>query len=567
MNQISRRTFVKGAGAATGAAIVGGGSVSLDNGPVQDSEAIAPLVFAGAVGLSAAVGWALRETEAVGSDPPPEGLTLDALKADIKQTVQARKSNNKSTFVDNNNIAEGIGNSAYTNAKIAAIEKLNQGETKANVKTAGTEAIRSRELTVKKNLLKSWEESVNEFKSILSKAEQHPNYTANASTIYTYDDGDSSSTFYPTIEAPTSREITPEGDTFDLQAIYHKDEGGTSYRWDGTGVRTSGSWSNESITIEGIEYLRGADWGSVYNPIDTAFTDVRNGITLWVDNIYSQVQSGEIEISDLLTPREQANLKSDGSGYPQAVADLIALNVPMDLERKMTITTTPNQETITISGTLGATDQPTIKSGNTYTPSNLSGDLYFTYDVADGTGTWTEYQTAIDGGTLTLTKAPYESLTYEVTTTAGETVTVKSSDFTDNGDGTYSVDLSSNLETNITEVDTITFTSQTDGTQYETILLDSQFTVESIKNEETGTTVSSTSYTKSEPQTDTNYISQEEWDQLEQKNQELIEKYEESQNSGGGAGGGFFDGGGNRTKLLAVGGAALALVFGLGGSE
>ncbi|OYR79960.1 hypothetical protein DJ71_15765, partial [Halorubrum sp. E3] len=67
-----------------------------------------------------------------------------------------------------------------------------------------------------------------------------------------------------------------------------------------------------------------------------------------------------------------------------------------------------------------------------------------------------------------------------------------------------------------------------------------------------------------------NYITQDEWDQLEQQNQELIEKYEESQNTGGGAGAGWFEGNSPDIGLIAavVGGAGVVYaLFGQGGTS
>jgi hypothetical protein len=242
----------------------------------------------------------------------------------------------------------------------------------------------------------------------------------------------------------------------------------------------------------------------------------------------------------------------------QAIADLAALNIPIDPEREVTVTIT--ETGATLSGTVGLTDESDgpIESGTTYDPNTFAGDIYLTADVSQLSGTWNAYQTGVDGGTITLTAQPYDGTVLNVTTTAGETVSVSASDWTDNGDGTYSYDASGDLETNITEVESVEYVSGADQTQYEALNLSKEFTVESIVNRETGENTSSASFESTEPQTDSNYITQEEWNQLEQQNQELIEKYEESQSSGG-AGAGFFDGSSPDVGLIAavVGGAGV----------
>jgi hypothetical protein len=71
-----------------------------------------------------------------------------------------------------------------------------------------------------------------------------------------------------------------------------------------------------------------------------------------------------------------------GQGTSQAIADLIALNIPVDLEREATITI--DDTGATLSGTFGLTDSSDgpIESGMTYDPSNFAGDVYFTADMS-----------------------------------------------------------------------------------------------------------------------------------------------------------------------------------------
>jgi hypothetical protein len=75
-------------------------------------------------------------------------------------------------------------------------------------------------------------------------------------------------------------------------------------------------------------------------------------------------------------------------------------------------------------------------------------------------------------------------------------------------------------------------------------------------NTQTGESVTATSFDSSEPQTDSNYITQEEWDSLEEQNKKLIEKYE-NQQSGGGLDLGGLDMFGIPGEMVAVGAAAV----------
>ena len=248
-------------------------------------------------------------------------------------------------------------------------------------------------------------------------------------------------------------------------------------------------------------------------------------------------------------------MMSEEEGTSQAIADLISLNIPVDLEREATITI--NETGATLPGTFALTDSSDgpLESGTTYDPSTFAGDIYFTADMSSISGDWTAYERGLDGGSITITEEPFEGTAIEVTTADSETVSVPAVDWTDNGDGTWSHDASAELETTTTMVDSARFFSLATETQYETLQLDGVFTVDKVVNAESGEEVSTMSFDNTQPQTDDNYITQEEWDELEQQNQDLIEKFEDSQTNGGGAGG-FVDGG-NSTLL-----AALAAVAG-----
>ena len=142
---INRRQFMHRVGATTlgaGAAYYGG--VEYAGSPVGDAEAIACgglCLGAAAVGTAIAVGWALREYEVVGSDAPAEGLTGDVLKQQVYQTALTRKSTNASTFLDNQNILDGVKHTAYVDAKISAIEQMNAGVSESEVQTTAQDAV------------------------------------------------------------------------------------------------------------------------------------------------------------------------------------------------------------------------------------------------------------------------------------------------------------------------------------------------------------------------------------------------------------------------------------------
>ena len=553
---VGRRTFIKGLGAAAAASVV----VGHPNGLVQESKALAPLIAGGFL-AGVAIDWALREYNVYGADAPPEGLTASALKQQVYQTARTRKSTNATTIVNNENILDGVEHTAYTDAKIAAIEALNAGSTESDVLAASTAAIDTYETTVKKNLLKTWNEGAQEAGALVSALESHPDISA-VNYMEAGDMGNNSPTDIA-LSTSTTTHTFPDGTEFTITQLANTEP---KY-WDPTNDVSGTHEYTAAVKPDGepiLYYMDSRTWGAIWDDMNTTFTNVRNGISTWVTSVYGDVQSGSIEISDLVTPRERAAMMAEEEGISQALADLIALNIPVDLEREATVFI-PESGT-TIRGSIGLTDTSDgpIEAGTTYDPSTFAGDVYFTTDVSLLEGEWSAFETGVDGGVVTLTAEPYEGTVYTVETTAPETVNIPATDFTDNGDGTWSYDASADLETPITEVSAVNYYAASEETNYQTIQLDTSFTVEGFENTETGESADSASFTSTEPQTDTNYITQEEWDQLEQKNQELINEFEESQSSGGGLFGGAFpwdlSGAGGVGALAVGGGVALGAI-------
>ena len=571
--QVGRRTFVKGIG-ATAAAGVG---LASTRGPVGQAQAIPPIVIGGAAaGASAAFGWALREFEVIGSDSPPEGLTLEALNDRIHQTARTRKSTNASTILDNENIVTGMEHVAYTEAKIDAIHALNEQLSQSDVQEAAIDAIDSYEDTILTNLLESWNESAKEVDFLFNAQLDHPDTPTELDDYSTIDSREEA--LISAFSDETISHELPSGSELDVQIVTHYvSSGGSGSRpaWtpfdpdlgDDTSVSRAALTYDYGETDTVVSYLEYDDWNPIYEHIVDTMSDVRDSMILWVENVYSDVQSGEIDVEELITPRERAAMMSEDEGMAQAIADLQALNIPIDVEREATIHL-PHVDA-TIRGTLGITQDQSIESGETYDPDeDIDGSAYLTYDVSLGEGTWSAYEDGVDGGEVTFTDEPWPGTIYQIDTTAGETVELAEDDFTavdDDGDEVedwedpdrWIVDISDDVETGITEIDEVAYFPAEDETQFETIQLQEEFTVERIEDTSTGEEADSMEFESSEPQSDDNYITQEEWDELEEQNQELIEMYEESQSDGIGIGFGFLDGDSNLGLLAIVGLAGL----------
>ena len=612
-HNLDRRGFIKGLGVAGAAGV--GLSGRAPGSPVGSADALPPLLVGGIAG-AAVVGRFVRETNLLLADSPAEGLTADVLEQVIYETARARKSNNESTIVDNQNLADGVKHNAYTEGKIAAIEMLNQEASQSEVQDAALDAVNSYSKTVLGNLIKSWNEGLEELDNLITRLDQHPELSRgdvlNATSdweVGTDIDIDGTDTYHSYTFA--------DGDTIEVWGYgdYVGSSGGDRYTAEINEVfNDDGDVSVVLETNAGtVDYYQAKPWADLFTSMETAFNDVSDGLSFWVDEVYGEVQSGDIDVSDLLTPREQAELLSDDEEYPQAVADLIALNIPVDPDREATISFT--ERDITISGLMAPTSPPEngFVSGETYDPSAEPWDLYFTYDPSRGAGGWSEVEPDIPEGELTFTDEPFEEVLYRLSTTTGDTVEVTAADFEESeSGGTWTADVSEQVSPTVTEwtdyetaIDggEVTFTSLPDvsatfvitandggeetvsasdfsgsgpytvdtslgiaeiseveatiertevdpeettdmfsedgSASYETVQISESFTIDRIEDSD-GNEVQESEFSRSEPQDDENYITQEEWDELEEQNQELIDKYEEAASSDDG----FFGGGG-----------------------
>ena len=202
-----------------GAGVAYHGGTQYAGSPVQNGQAIAPAVAYGAAVVGASVGsavlgWALREYEVVGSNPPAEGLTADAAADDARTTARTRKSTNASTFIDNQNILDGIDNSAYADGKIAAIDALNDQKSESEVLDAAHAAVDDYHTTIQKNLLRTWNESVREFETIYTMLKDHEDI--DEGDVFRHD---SRPTSYFEFLGTTTHTL-PDGSEMDLVRLY-----------------------------------------------------------------------------------------------------------------------------------------------------------------------------------------------------------------------------------------------------------------------------------------------------------------------------------------------------------
>ena len=612
---MGRRGLMKGIGATAAAGV----AVGHPAGPVQESEAIAPAVAAGAVvvgaGAGARYGWRLRDQEVQEDIDEIEGSTNDIIIQNTFEKARDRRSQNFSTFIDNQNALTGIDHVSYSEGKIEFVRQVADGASEADATAAAHDAVDEYAATVERNYLESWNETLRELQTIYHKFDGEVFSDDDGDGIEEYNANEIMAVLYiasgPTYDQIENGDVDPESDEietrqvgslevrdYNLEEEEHDlpngeqmpvlknieetssgnpmgypapydfdilDEFKETFAFTRNSVVTESAYHDRGELLE--EYATGANddndrnlnihivvhkWMETFQEIEETFDAVRDGLDLWAEETYQAVQDGDLDPADLLSERELAELTSEDEEYPQAVQDLMALNIAIDIEREAEIYLTDVDATV--FGSIGYTGDDTLETGMV-DPETDDESYYLTYDISQGEGTWDAYDSdsGVDGGVVTLTEQPFPDTEYFIDTGAGETAVVSGDDdFTpldeeqeetlDHEADTWIVDLSDQLEDTVTTVEQIEYFAATEETQFETVELAQEFEIVTFRDGD-GEEYDESMHERSESHDDSNYIDESAWNDRMNRHEELIDKYEEALDdaSDGGGTSGFLE--------------------------
>ncbi|ARS89644.1 hypothetical protein [Natrarchaeobaculum aegyptiacum] len=570
---ISRRSYLRRVGTVTGGAAAttaGATQVHPDASPVGNAEAAVPvaLLAVGVAGGAVSLAWTQSDWNPFTAEEPPEGMTAEAAYTYCIDTARARLSNNKSTIIDNKNIIQNLDHRLYGDGKLVAIEKINEQVSQDEVEEAAIEEAREQATTIIKNYLKSWNEGVREWGSMIEMLEEHPD--AEITDVFpnaSYDHNNSNDgwVFEDGEEEDHDYEL-PNGETFyvNTPAIENSDHmGGGPWFHQGSPIDP---YNTDRVTNDEhwvavthpddderhrFNYLNPYDWLPVLETLEDIVEEVEEGLETWVDGVYGDVQSGDLDPADLIGPRELAEMSAEEEGVDRAIADLISLNAAVNLDREAELYF-PDLG-ISVVGMIALSGEQTLEAGDVIDPNEADQTFYFNYDVSSGTGDWDEWDAydQIEAGVMYFTEEPLEGMEYHISTISGEVAVVTLDDFTpvdeddehldpDDDDfdeddiERWEVDLSDQLDDRITEVDDISAEAIQDDTEYEMLVLNREFEIVTFRDED-GEEYEETTYeeTIEQPHDDDNYITEEEWEAAADRHLDLIERYEESQQDDG----------------------------------
>lgn len=271
----------------------------------------------------------------------------------------------------------------------------------------------------------------------------------------------------------------------------------------------------------------------------------------WVSNAYGAVQSGEIDVQDLIENNPTVMAAQWSSEYEStghlayAAADLAALGLSFDSENRMRFEL---DDGTTFQGTLYCSNSDfQIEVGSVVNPTEESGDYYAAADTEtmERQLPSEDFRASIDGGEIKLNIGVITDLEYVVETNKGETVTIAwndwsiaaPSDATIIEDATaVTYDASGDLGETVAEVASVTLRYQ--GDESATVMqLTAPFTILEAYDVESGESVSTVAGEGYNPTSSTVDLS---WIENYLERREDIDNYASA--GGGGGGGGVLGG-------------------------
>jgi len=321
---------------------------------------------------------------------------LDALNAEeahtsVYEDVLEMQSVDDRVITSITNVIDGLARIAYQAGIEVAIERMDLGDSQADVETNAVGAAMEKVSTTQKNLIDHYTIQASKMRRLGVEIES----TANLSTTimeWDREDGSSASNYIGTQEK-NSFETLANGSTYSYISLPADSSGGSS----DIDIRISdGARPDYGIlmleppgTGEEIVAWDPAMWKRIWAGIGSLASTVESEILSWISTVYPKYQSGDVDLSQLVTADQLAATASEQNDLSNVTADFARLGIPINNRTKLTIeiVTGENSGTI-IDGNLAVRNPPTdgFIVGETYAPSNISGPVWLMYDRTTDSG-------------------------------------------------------------------------------------------------------------------------------------------------------------------------------------
>lgn len=379
--RIGRRNYMRAM--VGGATAVGAGSVGVTLGS-SDARAVLPAIGVGAaVATGAAAGYFMREVQdyvtGVDSSKTYDQLSASELHADIREDGLAMKAANDTVLTTFENLLVNSKNAALSNAKYAAVEQMNLGNTESEVTTKAHKEVDKFFVKHQKNLANhastqvavygNWQSAINNITNLsISDVFVDNGGSINISDVtISLLDGTNFST--NRLENPA------DGVTYSpMRVVPSQYDLGTD---DTLRVKPVSTGSQEVV-------FDSPRFASVWADVQNQHSTVKSEIGTWITNVYPSYKAGDIQLSDLVNASDIANKAPDEQGYSYAGADLALLGID-GADHKYKIDLKSDEQIVT--GTIYAKGRTeSLQISTVYSPGDISGTVWLAYESSDGEG-------------------------------------------------------------------------------------------------------------------------------------------------------------------------------------
>ena len=433
-NRIGRRTFVKGLGASAAGAV----ALGLDDGPVGDAQAIAPLLAVGAIGLAAgAVGGVAFGRTFLGPDSSEVSDSLD-WQAHVDEFTRAREDEMSinQTMASLKRDIQLVENKAREDAIFRIYEQGVDSGTQSGATAAAEAAINETYATVQKSLYRSFElrfmRATNIYAGFLSQYDTNqiplmpglltvrPDGSEVTGDIdWSYSD----MAWARGTDLQTDKSIT----LYDGTSLTYSAGVSNGFRnghysltdphpanVDDTALDTSArsgiivnkpdpaDYSSRSdpldVSYESALVVNVADWYELLVDLDDAHTAMMSEVSSMVSAYFQPAVDGEIDLMDAASPSHLTDTASTAQDYQEATMALRAMGYPISKQVVTIEVPTDDGSGIELTGRLAWTahNGNSLAVGQTLSPSNISGSVFAAVNLPEGVG-------SLDGNTTNTT--------------------------------------------------------------------------------------------------------------------------------------------------------------------
>jgi len=365
-----------------GAAYYGGAEYA--GSPVQNGQAVIPVAIGAAVVGGVAVGYATRYVadKYLGDDfdeTAYDQATADEVHTEIRENALEKSYYDDSMLTNLENVLSNSKQVAYGDARVAAIEQMNLGNSEQAAIDAAVSTIDEFFATQEENLIEHYSVQMDnllrqvttinstglditdvfkiEGNSLRSVESRSLDYTLSTGNVYTYP-----SLFY----------YATTGDGYDYNATIELPNTPSNVT-----VKPIGTGSTDTV-------LNVSRFATVLQRIGTNHSDTVSEITNFINTVYPEYQAGDISLQDIVRPSELAAKASDSEENPISGADLAIMGLEADTQSKTTVRLVDDDIFLQGSLYLKSGSGPSLAVGQTYSPSSYAGPVYLAYSNYSG---------------------------------------------------------------------------------------------------------------------------------------------------------------------------------------